>query len=90
MVQLFLSAIFKHQVLQWDGVTVPMKEPSGLLGKSDLTSRKMCKVVMHTTEPVSTREATERLVKILNITYAKSYPKKLADNTTQKNAVERS
>ena len=32
MVQLGLTADFKRQVLQWDGTTVPMKEPSGLLG----------------------------------------------------------
>ena len=48
MVQLGLSADFNHHDLQWDFVTVPMKEPSGLLGKSDLTSRKMCEVVIHT------------------------------------------
>ena len=33
MVQLGLTVDFKCQVLQWDGDTVPMKEPSGLLGK---------------------------------------------------------
>ena len=32
----------------------------------------MREVAMHTAEPVSTREATERLVKILDITYAKA------------------
>ena len=39
MLQLGLLSEFKHQVLQWDGVTVPMKEPSGLLGKSYFNSR---------------------------------------------------
>ena len=34
MVQSGLSVDVKHQFLQWDGATVPMKEPSGLLGKS--------------------------------------------------------
>ena len=33
MVQLVLTSYFKHKVLQWDGATVHMKEPSGLLGK---------------------------------------------------------
>ena len=63
MVQLGLSANFKRQVLQWDGTTLPMKEPSDLLGKSDLNKREIRKVVIHTAEPDSTREATERLVK---------------------------
>ena len=58
MVQLGLLLDFKCQVLQWDVVMEPMKEPIGLLGQIDLTSREMRKVLMHTTEQVSTREAT--------------------------------
>ena len=27
---------FKHQFIQWDGATVPIKEPSSLLGKTYL------------------------------------------------------
>ena len=37
---------------------------------------------MQTVEPASTREATERMVKILNSTYAKAYLKQVADNET--------
>ena len=71
MVQLGLTANFKRQVLQWDGATVHMKESSNLLGQSNLTKRKMREVVMQTIEPASTQEATERMVKILDSTYAK-------------------
>ena len=49
-----------------------MKEPSGLIGKPDLTSSEMCEVEMQTAEPVSTRETTEMLVRILDSTYAKA------------------
>ena len=38
IVQLYLTANFKCQLLQWDGTTVHMKEPIGLLEKSDLNS----------------------------------------------------
>ena len=48
MVKLGLLANFEHQVLQWDGATVPMKESRRLLGKSYLTSLNMCEVVMQT------------------------------------------
>ena len=65
MLQLVLLAEFKRQFLQWDGATVSMKEPSGLLRQTYLTSHGFCEVVMHTAEPVSTREANERLVKSL-------------------------
>ena len=33
MVQLGLMTDFKRQVLQWDGTTVNMREPIGLIGK---------------------------------------------------------
>ena len=63
MVQLGLTAKFKHKVLQWDGATVHMKEPSSLLGQSGPSKRNMRKVVIQTTEPSSTREATLKMVK---------------------------
>ena len=44
---------------------------------------------MQTEEPFYTREATERLVKILNCTYANSYLEHVAANTTQINTEER-
>ena len=59
MVQLGMTANFKRQVLQWGVDNVHTKEPSGLLGQSDLTKRE---VVIHTAEPASTLEATEKMV----------------------------
>ena len=46
----------------------------------------MREVLMHTAETVSTREATERLVKILNSTYAKADLEQVAANATHLNA----
>ena len=86
MAQLGLKANFKHKVLQWDDNTVSMKKTSGLLGKSNLTKRNMREVVMQNSEPASIREATQRMVKIIDITYAKVDLKQVADNATQLNA----
>ena len=86
MVQLSRLTDFNRQVIQYDGVTVPMKESIGLLGKTDLTSREMCEVVMQTSEPVSTREATERLVRILVNNYEKAYFEQVSTNATQLNS----
>ena len=72
ILQICLTDDFKRQVIQWDGPTVHMKEPRKLIGQSGLTKRKMREVVMQTAEPASTREATERMVKILDIAYAKA------------------
>ena len=49
----------------------------------------MCEGGIQTAELVSTRESTERLVKILNCTYANSYLEHVAANTTQINTEER-
>ena len=67
MVQLGLSYDFKHKVLQWDGAKVHMKEPRGLLGKSDLNKHEMCEVVLQTTKPASTRKSTERMINSLTV-----------------------
>ena len=48
-----------------------MKEPIGLLGKSDLTIHNICEVEINTVETVSTREATKRLGKLLDSNYSK-------------------
>ena len=54
MVQLGLTADFNHQVLQWDGATLHMKEPSSMIGQHDLNKHKMREVVMQSSEPAST------------------------------------
>ena len=63
-----------------------MEKPRGLIGQSNLTKRDICEVVMHTVEPVSTQEATEEMVKILEITYAKTELKQAANNTNHLNS----
>ena len=88
MLQLGLSSKLKCQLHHWYGVTLSMKELIGLLGKLYLTSCEMHVVVMKTTEPDSTREATERLLKRFEITYAKEDFKQLANNATHINAEE--
>ena len=59
-----------------------MKKPSGMLGKYDLNKGEICEVVMQTVELASTREATDRMIKVLNVTYAKEDLNQIADNKT--------
>ena len=49
----------------------------------------MRRVVMQNTEPVSTREYNERLVKVLNSANMKANLEHVADNATQLNSGER-
>ena len=80
MVQLGLMDDFKCPVLQWDGANLHTKEPSTLLGKYDLTKREMREVVMQNVAPASTLEATDRMVRILDSTYAKAHINQVSDN----------
>ena len=57
--------------------------------KSDLTKCEMHKVVMQTAEPSSAREATERMVKTLDSTYAKACLKQVSNNATKLNDEEK-
>ena len=66
-----------------------MKEIRGLIGQTYQTSHDMHEVVMQTAEPVSTRDATERLVKILDITYVKADLEYVAAKATKMNSEER-
>ena len=89
MAQIDLTADLKRQVFQSDGTTVHMKDPIRSLGQSDLTKRNMRKAFMQTSEPASTRKATEILVEILDSIYAKEDLKEVANNASQLNAKER-
>ena len=88
MAQLCLSDEFKCQVLQWDGFVVPKKESSGLIGKTDPTSCDMRKVAIQTSETFSTREDTQRLVKIMDSAYVKVDLEQVSANVTKNNAAE--
>ena len=59
-----------------------------MIEQTDLTIRDMREVKMQTVEPFYSIEATERLVKILDITYEKSDLEQVANNTTHMNADE--
>ena len=85
MVQLGLTPDLKRQGLQWGGAAVTIKDIIRLPGKKYLICRKMCKVVMHTSEPVSTREATQRRVNMIYITYKKEDLEQVATKIVQLN-----
>ena len=55
-------------------------------GKSYLNKRKMREVVTQTAEPSSTREATDRLVKLIESNYVKADLKHVANSATHINA----
>ena len=89
MVQLFLKANFGLQILKWDETIIPKKNLGKFLGKTNLTQHEMQEVVMQTAETYSTREDTERIVKILVGTYSKSDLDEVALDAFQLDANQR-
>ena len=67
VVQLGIQAGFKRRLLQGDDSLVQIKETSGLVGQTDLTSFKISKMVMNNSEPASKMEATDIMVKIFTV-----------------------
>ena len=60
-----------------------MEETGNLLGQPELTKHETQEVVMNTSEPYFTREATDKVVKILASTYKKADIDKVAVSSVQ-------
>ena len=88
MVQPGLEINFKHQVLSWYNAVVPMKYSSSFLGQYNLNMSDMREVIIQTSEPASTKEATKIMVNIINSTYAKSNIEQVAANPARMNYEE--
>ena len=72
MVHICLMDYFKQQVIQWDNTAVPMKEASIFIGQTDLAGHNMGEVLIQTGKPSSTKQATELMINIIEITYSKA------------------
>ena len=68
MVRIILIDNFNHNVLEWDGDSVPMNKllcQALVLVQTNNTTYDIQDVVIQTTEPVLPKESTERIFKIL-------------------------
>ena len=83
MIKFVLKADFGCQILEWDKNVVSIKDPDNFTGQTKLTKRNMGEVFIRTKEPDFTRQATERVVKVLAITYAKTAIDKVATAAVQ-------
>ena len=63
-----------------------MKELVNLLGKHNLTKRKICDVVIQTAEPDSIREYIEQVIKILDSAYANIDLYNVAESSVRMNS----
>ena len=63
MVQIGPNSDFGCQVLEWDKTVAHMKETGNLPFQPELNKRNMQEEVIHTSEPSSTIEDTDRVVK---------------------------
>ena len=88
MVQINLKAYSKKNGHEQDGDIVPMKKPIQRTGQTNIIKIQIKQGVIHNVETDSTKDATERTVKILDINYLKNDLKETTDITTQLNTEE--
>jgi len=73
MVKLGLITNYKRKVLIWDEVSVPMRSVYHTDSKPTFSRAEIIKQIMtQTAEQITTQEATERIVRILNRKYKKA------------------
>jgi hypothetical protein len=72
LVKLGLITDYKRKVLIWDEVSVPMRSVYHTDSKPTFSLAEIKQIMTQTAEPITTQEATERIVRILNSKYEKT------------------
>ena len=80
MVKLGLITDYERKVLMWDGVSVPMRSVYHTDSKPTFSRAEIKQIMTQTAEPIATREATERIVRILDSKYEKADLEQVAAN----------
>jgi hypothetical protein len=80
MVKLGLITDYKRKVLIWDEVSVPMRSLYHTDSKPTFSRAEIKQIMTQTAEPIATKEATERIVRILDSKYEKADLEQVAAN----------
>ena len=78
--QLDIDMRFSDSTLKWEDQIVPMKNFQGLWKKDHPSKKELWSTILRSSEPKSTKEATERTIKILESKYKKADLNKIVDN----------
>ena len=88
--QLNIDVRFSDGTIKWEDQIVPMKNFQSIRG-NDLTSKKELKsIILRLNEPKSTRDSTQRVIKILDSKYEKADLDQIVKSLTNLNKIQKS
>ena len=87
--KLSIDLRFTDRTIKWDDVIIPMKDCDFRWNQEVLSNKELRASIAQIAEPISTREATQRVVKILDSKYAKADLEKVAAEATNLTPQER-
>ena len=90
LVKLGIDIRFTDQTIKWEDMLVPMKAFAPGKDHKSLSNKEIRASIAQIAEPISTREATERVVRILDSNYAKANLDEVAEAATNLTEAERS
>ena len=90
LVKLGIDIRFTDQTIKWEDMLVPMKAFAPGKDHKSLSNREIRASIAQIAEPISTREATERVVRILDSNYAKANLEEVSEAATNLTEAERS
>ena len=90
MNELNIDVRFRNGTIKWEDQIVPMKNFQSIKG-NDLTSKKELKsIILRSNEPKSTRDSTQRVIKILDSKYEKADLDQIVKSSTNLNKIQKS
>ena len=83
--ELNIDVRFSDGTIKWEDQLVPMKSFSNIWKDKHPTRKELQATILRSVEPKATKEATERVVKILDSKYEKADLNKIVDNANNLN-----
>ena len=89
MESLGIDLLFSRKVVTWEGNELPMRDFNKQTKKMKFSAHEMNKIIQENMEPISTKEATKRVVEILDAKYEKADLEQVVNNATHLNPGQR-
>ena len=88
MNQLEFEISFKNKVISWEGMDIPMRD-FNRIKKWNLSKFKLKAIIQEMNEPITTQEATDRMLQILDSKYNKANLKHVIEGAKHLNQKEK-
>ena len=88
LTELGISLSFKNKSVEWEGISIPMRD-FNRIQRHRLSKYEFKAIIREMQEPIVTKEATERMVKILDSNYKKANLKTVVQGARHLNKKER-